>query len=59
MTEKTVVVTLWDADAANVFVKGNKFLQTNITNVDRNKPGFPLLFSGFSSFFPAFSQLYL
>ena len=54
MTEKTVVVTLWDADAANVFVKGNKFLQTNITNVDRNKPGFPLLFSGFSSFFPAF-----
>lgn len=54
MTEKTVVVTLWDADAANVLVKGNQFLKTTIANVDRNKPGFPLLFSGFSSFFPAF-----
>jgi hypothetical protein len=54
MTEKTVVVTLWDADAANVLVKGNQFLKTTITNVDRNKSGFPLLFGGFSSFFPAF-----
>ena len=54
MTEKTVVVTLWDADAANVLVKGNQFLKTNITNVDRNKSGFPSLFGGFPSFFPAF-----
>jgi hypothetical protein len=51
MTEKTVVVTLWDADAANVLVKGNQFLKTTITNVDRNKSGFPLLFGGFSSLF--------
>jgi len=45
MTEKTVVVTLWDANAANVLVKGNKFLQTTIQNVDRSS--FPFLFGGF------------
>jgi hypothetical protein len=54
MTEKTVVVTLWDADAANVLVKGNQFLKTTITNVDRNKSGFPLLFGGFPSLFTGF-----
>ena len=45
MTEKTVVVTLWDANAANVLVKGNKFLQTTIQSVDRSS--FPFLFGGF------------
>lgn len=54
MTEKTVVVTLWDADAANVLVKGNQFLKTSITNVDRRKSGLPLLFGGFPSFLPSF-----
>jgi len=52
MTEKTVVVTLWDANAANILVKGNKFLQTTIQSVDRSS--FPFLFGGFPSFIPSF-----